>query len=166
MSGLQLPRISVPFTSPNPSDEDDGLLSIFPTLSLKERLVGFGTCLLLGFLISLSSFGAFSDLLLGYPARFAVLYSLGNLTSLCSTMFLVGPKQQFKNMSHHSRRTSAGIYVTCLISTPVVAYCSPDLTWLIVMLVVCQWSAILWYTLSYIPFGRRMATGLANRLLR
>jgi len=52
----------------------------------------------MGLIISMSSFGAFSDLVLGYPTRFAILYSLGNFKSLCSTMFLVGPRQQFKNM--------------------------------------------------------------------
>jgi hypothetical protein len=119
----------------------------------------------MGFLISLSSFGAFADLLLGYPFRFAVLYSLGNLTSLGSTMFLVGPVQQFKNMIHRKRRVSAAIYTIGLVLTLVTAFLAPELSWLILILVIVQWSALFWYSLSYIPFGRRMATGIANRLL-
>jgi hypothetical protein len=163
---MTLPRINIPFTTQGSTNGDDeDLLSIFPSLTYKERLIGFGVCLILGILVSLSSYGAFSDLLLGYPVRFAVLYSLGNLISLCSTMFLVGPRQQYKNMSHHSRRTSAAIYVGCLFVTPLIAYSLPEVTWVIILLVMCQWSALMWYTLSYIPFGRRMAAGLARRLL-
>jgi hypothetical protein len=167
MTSAALPQISVnlPSLSSESDEANEGIAALFPSLTLKERLVGFGVCVLLGFLISVSAFGSFSDLLLGYPARFAILYSLGNLTSLGSTMFLVGPKHQFRNMTHHSRRSSAGIYVACMILTPCVAYLLPDYSWLIILLVASQWVALGWYALSYIPFGRRMAAGLARRLL-
>ena len=163
---MSLPRISVNIPGlPRAEEPEEGLLAVCPSLSFKERLYGFAVCILLGFLISLSSFGAFSDLLLGYPLRFAVLYSFGNLTSLCSTMFLVGPQQQFKNMSHHNRRISAGVYVFCLVMTLVTSFLAPELKWLIVAFVAVQWVALVWYSLSYIPFGRRLASGLASRLL-
>lgn len=167
MAPPSLPQISIhlPSFSSEADGEEEGIASLFPSLTLKERVVGFGICVLLGFLISISAFGSFSDLLLGYPARFAILYSLGNLTSLCSTMFLVGPKHQYRNMTHHSRRLSAGIYVVCMILTPCVAYLWPSYTWGIIVLVASQWLALGWYALSYIPFGRRMAAGLARRLL-
>jgi hypothetical protein len=162
---MPLPDIRIPFTSIGTSDIDEDDISIFPNLTFKERIGGFLSCMVLGFLISVSSFGAFSDLLMGYPVRFAVLYSMGNLTSLCSTMFLVGPRQQFKNMSHHKRRLSAVIYVGCMVCTPAVAYVWPNMTLVIVGLVATQWLALIWYTLSYIPYGRRVAANLANRLI-
>ena len=166
MESMSLPRISVNLPGvTSATDADDGMSTLFPQLSLKERIIGFAVCLALGFLISLSSFGAITQLMLGHPLRFAVLYSLGNLTSICSTLFLVGFKRQYRNMTKHSRRISAGIYLFCLSMTLVTAFAVPQLKWLIVALVVTQWGALLWYTLSYIPFGRRMATGLANRLL-
>ena len=163
---MALPRISVNIPGFMGNEEaDEGLLPMFPSLTFKERMYGFGACILMSLLISLSSFGAFTDLLLGYPLRFATLYSFGNLTSMCSTMFLVGPRQQLKNMSHHNRRVSAGIYVFCLLMTLLVAFPAPELKWLIVALVAVQWAALVWYTLSYIPFGRMLASGLASRLL-
>ena len=169
METLSLPRITadIPGISRlglNPEDEDY-MSSLCPDLSYSERLIGFGACLLMGSLIALSSFGSFSELVAGQPLSFAVLYSMGNLTSLCSTLFLVGLKRQYRNMTHPNRKISAGIYLGCLFSTLLTAYIAPELSLLIIVLVLVQWSALFWYTLSYIPFGRRMARGLANRLL-
>jgi hypothetical protein len=163
MDSYSLPRISI--NLPQTESDDESLASLFPSLSFKERMTGFLVCILLGLLISLSSFGSFSDLIAGYPARFAILYSFGNLTSLCATMFLVGPKQQYQNMTSHHRRISAAIYISCVILTPIIAFTLPEFAWLIILLVVTQWAALVWYSLSYIPFGRRMAAGLARRLL-
>lgn len=147
------------------TEDEDYLSTLCPDLSYKERLIGFGACILMGTLITLSSFGSFSELVFGKPLRFAVLYSMGNLASLGSTLFLVGPRRQFRNMSNPVRAVSAGIYLVCLFGTLLTAYLVPELGWLIVTLVAVQWGALLWYTLSYIPFGRRMARGLAARLL-
>lgn len=147
------------------SQEEDDWRSIFPSLSIRERLAGFGLCIFLGFLITLSSLGSFSELVAGKPLRFATLYSLGNLTSMGSTLFLVGPKQQWKNMTHKKRRVSAAIYVFCLVMTLITVFTVPELKLLIMALVFVQWAALSWYSLSYIPYGRRMARGLASRLL-
>lgn len=165
MESISLPRITADIPGLRSNQDDESLSSLCPELSYTERLIGFGACMLMASLITLSSFGSFSQLLVGRPLRFAVLYSLGNLTSLCSTLFLVGPKRQYQNMTSPARKVSAGIYVFCLFTTLLTAYLVPQLTWLIVTLILIQWSALVWYTLSYIPFGRRIARGLANRLL-
>ena len=144
---------------------DDFVSSMCPQLSYSERLLGFLACLLFGMLISISSLGSFGELLMGHPLRFAILYSLGNLTSLFSTLFLVGFKRQIRNMTQEHRRISAMMYVSCCLLTICVAYFLPEMKWLMVLLVVLQWASLLWYTLSYIPFGRSMMTSLANRLL-
>jgi hypothetical protein len=160
-----LPRIMANIPGLSTVPEEDDWTSLFPQLSLKERLIGFGVCIFMGFMITLSSFGSFGELLAGRPLRFATLYSLGNVTSLGSTIFLVGPKQQWKNMTHKKRRVSAGIYTFCLVMTLVTVFTVPELKGLIIALVVVQWAALSWYSLSYIPYGRRMARGLASRLL-
>ena len=165
MQNMSLPNITANIPGFQQPEEEDDLGALFPELSFKERLTGFGVCLLFGFLITLSSFGSFAQLLAGRPLRFAVLYSLGNITSLCSTLFLVGPKRQYQNMNHSSRRVSAGIYLSCLLLTLVTVFTVPELTGLVITLVVLQWGSLFWYSLSYIPYGRRMARGLANRLL-
>lgn len=69
-----------------PSDDND---SCFPNLSFNERLIGFGVCVVvgnmenyLGYLIQILSFGSFLSLATGSPAKFAVLFSFGNIISI------------------------------------------------------------------------------------
>lgn len=165
MSNSILPTVSIPGFSQEQSVDEDSLSSLFPELTYKERLIGFACCYALGILISLSSFGSFGELLAGDPTRFAILYSLGNATSLCSTLFLVGFKRQFKNMAKEHRRLSAGIYVSCMVMTPIVAYTVPEMSFIVLILVVVQWVSFTWYSLSYIPFGRSIVASLGRRLL-
>jgi len=56
--------------------------SIFPSLSLKERLIGFGICFVLGMLIQFLSMGALVGFFLGKTSKFAFLYTAGNIISL------------------------------------------------------------------------------------
>lgn len=56
--------------------------SLFPSLSLKERLIGFGACFLLGMLIQFLSMGSMIGFFLGKTSKFAFLYTLGNIVSL------------------------------------------------------------------------------------
>ena len=63
-----------PFTGEQ--NEND---SIFPSLSLKERLIGFGVCFGLGSLFQFMSLGRMLGVLLGRPNKFAFLYTCGNL---------------------------------------------------------------------------------------
>jgi hypothetical protein len=55
------------------------------------------------------------------PVRFAILYSFGNLVSLCATMFLMGPVKQFKNMFDEKRRVATIVYLCALTATLVIA---------------------------------------------
>lgn len=56
--------------------------SLFPTLSLKERLMGFGICFILGSLIQFMSMGSLIGFFLGKTSKFAFLYTIGNIISL------------------------------------------------------------------------------------
>ncbi len=56
--------------------------SLFPTLSLKERLTGFGICFILGSLIQFMSMGSLIGFFLGKTSKFAFLYTIGNIISL------------------------------------------------------------------------------------
>jgi hypothetical protein len=56
--------------------------SLFPTLSLKERLIGFGICFILGSLIQFMSMGSLVGFFLGKTSKFAFLYTIGNIISL------------------------------------------------------------------------------------
>ena len=56
-------------------------------------------------MIQFLSFGAFISVVTGNPAKFAIIYSFGNVLALAAyifiyirTGFLIGFRQQFKNM--------------------------------------------------------------------
>jgi Got1/Sft2-like family len=122
-----------------------------PSLTFQQRIIGFGSCFALGMLISF-----LSTLNLLNPVSFASLYSFGNMLALMSTGFLVGPVKQCKNMFHQKRIWATLIYLVILIITLVVAF-SADFggkTIFMIVLIICQFLALTWYTLSYIPFAR------------
>ena len=121
-------------------------------MSRKQRLIGFVGCLCVGFLIDFASWFCFFS-----PIAFAVLFTFGNLVSMCSTMFLCGPKKQFTNMTDKTRLGTTIVYVTFMILTLVMAL---KIKTLIGTVICCfiQWLALIWYGLSYIPFARAAVT--------
>ncbi|KAI8543097.1 hypothetical protein RHMOL_Rhmol08G0191800 [Rhododendron molle] len=100
------------------------------TLSTKQRLHGFAICLVAGLTCTLLSFLVFFN-----PIKFGITFTFGNLLSLGSTAFLIGPKRQ----------------VTMMVD-PVH---NKVLTLLAIML---EFGALIWYSLSYIPFARSMVS--------
>lgn len=55
------------------------------------------------------------------PVTFAILYTIGNIVSLSSTAFLVGPVKQCKNMFAEKRAIATVVFLTAMIATLVVA---------------------------------------------
>jgi hypothetical protein len=117
-------------------------------------------------LITFMSFKFFIELIEGTPVPFALNYSFGNVLALCSSMFLCGPKRQFRNMMDEKRRVTSITYLSCLGGTLVVVFLplpwAPKLFTLI-CLVITQCGASLWYSLSYIPYGRRTVLNVIKR---
>ena len=56
--------------------------SCFPSLSLKERLIGFFICFALGFVIQFLSMSSLVGFFLGKTSKFAFLFTFGNIISL------------------------------------------------------------------------------------
>ncbi|GMI13514.1 hypothetical protein TrVE_jg11287 [Triparma verrucosa] len=140
--------------------------SICPKMSYTTRFYGFCGCFAFGWLITMMSFSRFVHLLRGEPVPFVLMYTLGNIISLCASMFLAGPKRQFKNMTDEKRRVVAIVYVISILSTLLVCFISMNnglRIALLVTLLVTQFCALLWYTLSYIPYGRTMATACLKK---
>ena len=125
------------------------------------------------------SFGSFfqlRSLLLGKSAVPFVLFStIGNIISLCGSCFLSGPQNQLSKMWHHTRRCATELYVGLLVVTVIVMLVFEFLLKekgeqtgrnqyalkqgiLLVLLILCQYVAVAWYCLSYIPLARRLAT--------
>lgn len=91
----------------------------------------------------------------GHIGTFGVTYTLGNIVSLCSTGFLIGPKRQCRQMSKARRRTATAIYLTMMLSTVVTALMDgPSI--LILLFCFLQWCALVWYIASYIPYGQKI----------
>ncbi|KAI9345380.1 Got1/Sft2-like family-domain-containing protein [Pilaira anomala] len=130
---------------------DDGNWQFFG-LNKTQRLYAFCGAFVVGFVLSLVS-----TLLLisGNMAGFAILYSIGNVVSMLSLTFIIGLKKQFKTMFAPVRFWATVIYLGLLITTLIVSLTLKQ--WLLsLILVLVQFCALVWYSASYIPYGREM----------
>ncbi|KAI9540580.1 hypothetical protein NQZ68_039524, partial [Dissostichus eleginoides] len=122
------------------------------SLAWKTRMKGFGVCFVLGVLCSV-----LGSCLLWLPrvglVVFAVLYSVGNISALFSTMFLMGPLRQLKSMCAKERAIATAIMMVCLVLTLCAAFWWKN-NGLALLFCVLQFLAFTWYGLSYIPFAR------------
>jgi hypothetical protein len=159
-----LPQRSSDASTDSQQQEDEGWM---PSLTFQERMIGCGTCMVFGYLLSFGSFVRFKDLVFGNPVPFAVNATVGNIIALCGSFFMSGPQQQMKKMWHESRRTSSICYLSSLGVTLVLA-CIPKFLGQGLLLLVCllfQWVSIFWYCLSYIPFARDAIKTWCRRLV-
>uniref|UniRef100_A0A2D4FRR6 Vesicle transport protein n=1 Tax=Micrurus corallinus TaxID=54390 RepID=A0A2D4FRR6_MICCO len=110
------------------------------SLSWSTRLKAFIACFIIGVVCSIM--GSF---LLWVPKKgailFGVFYTLGNISSLGSTVFLMGPMKQLKRMFEPTR----------LIATILMLWHNKGLT---ILFCILQFFALAWYSISYIPFAR------------
>mmetsp|Transcript_30073 Transcript_30073/g.46010 ORF Transcript_30073/g.46010 Transcript_30073/m.46010 type:complete len:185 (-) Transcript_30073:192-746(-) len=150
--------VGIERTNTQDSNTMDEIAEFCPKLTYQQRMIGFGSCFVLGYLITFTSFNYFEDLILGNPVPFVLVYTLGNIISLFSAMFLCGPKRQFKNMFDDKRKTTTIVYLSTLLLSIIVAFIpfesSIKLSILLLLLFVQFFSSI-WYSLSYIPFARK-----------
>jgi hypothetical protein len=136
----------------------DEMADMCPQLTYQQRMIGFGTCFTIGWLISCMSFNFFEELIAGDPVPFVILYSVGNIISLLSASFLCGPKRQLKRMFDDKRKITTIVYLSALVLCIIVAFIPMPSTiklTILVLLLFVQFCASLWYSLSYIPLARR-----------
>ncbi|KAH6574998.1 hypothetical protein BASA50_010665 [Batrachochytrium salamandrivorans] len=144
---MQLPFPNV--TGGNSGDDMEKMCGDF-NLTRTQRFYGFGICFGVGFLISFfSTFALFS----GGLALFALFFTFGNVVSLIGTGFLIGFVSQFKKMFDASRWVATCIFLASLALTLVFAFVV-KIAFLTLILCVFQYLALLWYSISYIPFAR------------
>ena len=131
-------------------------------------------------MIAFFSFRFFIHLVEGQPLPFACNYTFGHILQLLASTFLCGPKRQFKyvhgreridlflilflhlfrNMFDEKRRFTSITYLSRLVATLIVIFIplpSGLKLGLLLLLMLTQFCASVWYTLSYIPYGRRTA---------
>eukprot|EP00884_Botryococcus_braunii_P018939 jgi/Botrbrau1/5729/Bobra.0134s0005.1 len=130
------------------------------TLTKTQRAYGFITCLALSLIFGfLASF-----FLVISPRRFAILYTLSNVLSIASTMFLMGPIKQLSNMFDKGRIFATLAYLVSMFLTLFAALYmrSVILTLFFFAIQIC---ALIWYSISYIPYAREMAWKVIGRCL-
>lgn len=93
---------------------------------------------------------------------FVVLYVLGNIIVLLGTGFLLGPRKQCKKMWDPSRRFTTAFYLTMLILVLALAIAKVNI-WIVLFCLLIEICAAFWYSLSFIPFGRKMFIGCMKR---
>lgn len=127
------------------------------TLTWRQRIIGFCSCLAIGvFLTFLSMMFLFA------PVRFAILYSFGNVCSIASTMFLMGPCKQCKKMMEQGRIIATAVYLGAIIITLVVAFKTGSVILVLVCLFI-QFIALCWYCITWIPGGQAFLKGMIFR---
>jgi hypothetical protein len=144
------------------TNQDDNE-SVFPSLTLKERLIGFAICSALGVLFHFMAMGSIVGVLLGRTNKFAFMYTIGNVVSIFATFFLIGPVQQLKNMTDVHRRKASMVFVVSIIMTLCALYVLHSKL-LTVLFVLVQFAAYVWYILSYVPYGRECLMNVMRRI--
>lgn len=158
LSGLpSITSITNPFAD---TDDNEFNFGKYFELSYKQRLYGFIVCFCTGMLCSL--IGTICIFFLNFVA-FGVMYSIGNVCTIMSTMFVVGPLRQFKNMFDSKRLIATIVFIVTIALTLCAALWWKSAILCIVFLVV-QMCAFIWYALSYIPYGRDMLCGCFKSL--
>ncbi|XP_061356175.1 uncharacterized protein LOC133300610 [Gastrolobium bilobum] len=135
-------------------EESGGLCS----LSTTQRIYGFAACLIAGLACMLLSMIVFAK-----PIKFAVLFTFGNLLAVGSTAFLLGPAQQLGMMFEPVRVFATAIYLGCVVVALICALLIHSKL-LTIIAIIIEIGALIWYSLSYIPFARRMVSDLMIRL--
>ncbi len=152
-------KSAVGISSPEPEPTVvEEVSEMCPQLTYQQRMIGFGACFLIGYLITFSSFNYFEDLIAGNPVPFVIIYTLGNIMSLLSSMFLCGPKRQVQRMFDDKRKITTIVYLSTLAASIIICLIPFDATAKLIILVILlmtQFFSSIWYTLSYIPMARR-----------
>ncbi|KAN0019179.1 hypothetical protein ACTFIU_002381 [Dictyostelium citrinum] len=131
------------------------------SLTYFQRLTGFIICLVIGLI-----FLGMSTMVLFIPRQFAKFYSLGSLSIIIGLIILVGVKKQIANiMSSRERLYSTILYIGSIFATIYFAL-SLQSTILTLIFVVIQFITVIWYSLSYIPFGQSMITGTFSTVFK
>uniref|UniRef100_A0A6I8RBY8 Vesicle transport protein n=1 Tax=Xenopus tropicalis TaxID=8364 RepID=A0A6I8RBY8_XENTR len=124
------------------NEERNGFEEVIETSSLSwgTRIKGFIACFVIGVACSI-----LGTCLLWVPGKglalFAIFYTIGNVSSLGSTFFLMGPLKQLKKMFEMTR----------LIATIVMLW---KIKGLALLFCILQFFAMAWYSISFIPFAR------------
>ncbi len=140
--------------------------SMCPDLDFKTRIIGFVISFVLGIFMMISSISQLFTLALGGQRWFAIWYTCGNGVCLSSTFFLMGPKKQCDNMMKPERKLTSMVLFASMALSLILAF--TGISKLIIMLIIIvQFLALIWYVLSYIPGAQRLCSScIKSRISR
>ncbi|CAN0901838.1 Vesicle transport protein SFT2B [Linum grandiflorum] len=135
-------------------EDSDG----FSSLSTTQRMYAFAACLVAGLACMFMSLVVFVK-----PIKFALLFTFGNILAVGSTAFLIGTGQQLTMMFDSTRLYATSIYLGSVVVSLICALLIHNKV-LTLLAIICEVCALIWYSLSYIPFARTMVSNLMVRL--
>ncbi|GET85813.1 hypothetical protein, conserved [Leishmania tarentolae] len=139
----------------------DSQESLCPSFTFKQRVLGCVGCAALGILFFVLSW---VTVFLGDYIFFGVLFTLGSIMCLGSTLFLAGPIRQFKSMFNEGRWIASTVYIITMVLTLLCATLLHS-GLLTILMCIIQLTALAWYILSYIPFARDAVTSAFSYLM-
>ena len=95
------------------------------------------------------------------PAKFAFTYTLGNVLSICSLMFLMGPCNQIKKMFDADRWIATTVYLGSMAATLFCVITGVPGIFVLPM-IFFQFCSLMYYSATYIPYGREILAGCAS----
>ena len=136
--------------------------SLCPDLDLKTRIIGFILSFVIGIFMMISSISQLFTLALGGQRWFAIWYTCGNCVCLSSTFFLMGPKKQCELMMKPARKFTSIVLFGSMIACLFMAF--SGISKIIIMIaIIIQFMALLWYVLSYIPGAQSLCSSCIKR---
>ncbi|CAH6720305.1 protein transport protein Sft2p [[Candida] jaroonii] len=125
-------------------------------LSNFEKIVGFIMCLSGSALCFGISFFLFPVLALK-PRKFGMLWSLGSLLFVISFGILQGPKKYFYHLISKDRIVFSAVFFGSVLATLYASIVMKSTIFTIITGVI-EIFAVLYYTISYFPFGAQTLT--------
>ncbi|KAJ8765302.1 hypothetical protein K2173_011999 [Erythroxylum novogranatense] len=109
------------------------------TLSTKQRFQGFAICFVSGLACTLLSMLVFLN-----PVKFGITFTFGNLLSLGSTAFLIGPKRQVSMMLDPVRIYATALFLASMI---IALFCALYVhnKLLTLLAIILEFGALIWY---------------------
>nr|XP_043617658.1 vesicle transport protein SFT2B isoform X2 [Erigeron canadensis] len=104
-----------------------------------------------------------SMIVFAIPIKFAMLFTFGNLLAVGSTTFLMGATRQLQMMFDPVRLYATTIYIGFVLLALICGLWIHDKL-LTLLAILCEICALIWYSLSYIPFARAMVSKVTIRL--
>merc|ERR1711998_641404 len=96
-------------------DVEDEISDCFE-MTWEQRLLGFAFCLAGGMVLNSVAVLRLSQLLLGNARPFAVCFTTGNILSILSSFFLMGPMRQIEKMCGDINRiVASAIYTGAMV---------------------------------------------------